>query len=386
MTNITYTDDKIEIIKSVINSDSVSLEQIGMVTLLLFGDFETVNTRSIINSVSNGQTTVTKSMKALESMNVLSKNRRMANGRFSVYEYVLSKANSTSLSSPCVVKQHMVETHMDSSYADKLVCETDKIDMSYNNIYNNISSYDDISIISYPYRDSDDMIDNTNTNEDLFLKSLSNPISYPTCPSNFTENNKSNEIDTRRAYEDYRDVTCNEQVDNVNAKSQINCAKSQVSCVKSQICYDILINDHKEDKDLIDLISNIMSETYASVSPCTRISGKFVATRNVVTWLMKLGKDDIEYVVDCVKNNSREIRSIKPYLLTSLYNAAANQDNRKLSEKYGNGKSKKETKNDKCHHSTFSMELYEQMVEEQSKLFEKLGAGEITMEEFKKMF
>ena len=347
MTNITYADDKIEIIKSVINSNSVSLEQIGMVTLLLFGEFETVNTRSIINSVSNGQTTVTKTIKALENINVLYKHRGKINGRFSSYNYVLSKANSTSSHSPCVVKQHMVETHMDSSYADKPVCEIDKIDMSYNNI-----SYDDISIISYPYRDSDDRNDIIdNTNEDLFLLSLS-----------------SSESD--HIYD-------------------VGDTKSKKECdVQVQICYVDLKNEHNEDMDLIDMICNIMSETYSSNCGRTRISGQFVSTRIVISQLMKLGKTDIEYVIDCVKNNSRKIRSIKPYLLTSLYNAAVHQEGRKVADKYSNKKSNSKHQKilePKCDTGTINMDLYKAKVEREDDLYERLGAGEITMEEFKRL-
>ena len=351
MTNITYTDDKIEIIKSVINSDSVSLEQIGMVALLLLGEFETVNTRSIINSVSNGQTTVTKTIKALENMNVLSKHRGKINGRFSSYNYVLSKANSISSPSPCVVKQHMVEAHMDSSYTDKPVCEADKIDMSYNNISNNIS-YDDLSIISYPYRDPDDrndVIDNTNTNEDLFLSSLSS----------------SNHI-----------------YDVGDTKSKKDCN------VQAQICYDDLKNEHNDDMDLIDMICNIMSETYSSNCGRTRISGQFVSTRIVISQLMKLGKTDIEYVIDCIKNNSRKIRSIKPYLLTSLYNAAVYQEGRKVADKYSNKKSNRKHQKilePKCDTGTINMDLYKAKVEREDDLYERLGSGEITMEEFKRL-
>ena len=362
MTNITYADDKIEIIKSVINSDSVSLEQIGMVALLLFGEFETVNTRSIINSVSNGQTTVTKSMKALESMNVLYKHRGKINGRFSAYEYVLSKANNISSRSPCVAKQHMVAPNVEKSYVESSYTESQYADntYSYNNIYNNnISSYDDISIISYPYRDSNDrndVIEDNDINNDLFLESLSNPITHS------------------------GDIVSSGDI--VPYSSQINGTKSQID-VKSQICYDILANEFSDDIDLIDMIVNVMSESYTSVAPCTRIGGKFVATRNVVTWLMKLEKSDIAYVIDCIKNNSRKIRTIKPYLLTSLYNAAVNQDNRKIAEKYSDGKSKKkiELRNDDDCHSTINWDLYDKMVEEQTKMIEKLGAGEITVDE-----
>ena len=351
MTNITYADDKIEIIKSVINSDSVSLEQIGMVALLLFGEFETVNTRSIINSVSNGQTTVTKTIKALENMNVLSKHRGKINGRFSSYNYVLSKANSTSSCSPCVVKQHMVAPNVEESYVESSHTESQYVDntYSYNNIYNNIS-YDDLSIASYPYRDPNDRNDIIdNTNEDLFLLSLSS---------------------SDHIYD-------------------VGDTKSKKECdVQAQICYDDLKNEHNEDMDLIDMICNIMSETYSSNCGRTRISGQFVSTRIVISQLMKLGKTDIEYVIDCVKNNSRKIRSIKPYLLTSLYNAAVHQEGRKIADKYSNKKSNRKHQKilePKCDTGTINMDLYKAKVEREDDLYERLGAGEITMEEFKRL-
>ena len=345
MKNMIYTDDKIKILTSVIGAGSATLEQIGIAALLLFGKMGSVSIKSAAESVANGQAAVTRAMKSLEDMGVLAKHRCRENGRFTSYEYVLS---------PYMENPHMVEPQTETQRMKKPVSDTiHDTDISY--IYNNIS-YDDLSIISY--HDPDDVIDEKN--DDLFLASLSKPITY---------------LD---------DITpCKKitsQADTVHDTR--TCEKTQDA--KAQISYDTLTREHQDDTELVHMIVDIMAETYASTSPRTRISGQLVATRNVATQFTKLGKSDIDYVIDCVKNNSRTIRTIKPYLLTSLYNAAINQDSRKIAEKYSDGKSKKKDTGG-CP-STINFDLYDRMIEEQSKLFEKLGAGEISMEEFEKLF
>lgn len=346
MKNIIYTDDKIKILASVIGAGYATLEQIGIAALLLFGKMESVSIKSAVESVANGQAAVTRAMKSLEDMGVLAKHRCRENGRFASYEYVLS---------PYVENPHTVEPHTETPRMKNPVSDTiHDTDISY--IYKNLS-YGDLSIISYHDPD-DDVIDEKN--DDLFLASLSKPITY-------LDDITPREKITSRADTVYDTCTCKKAQD-----------------AKAQISYDTLTREHQGDTELVRMIADIMTETYASTSPRTRISGQLIATRNVATQLMKLGKSDIDYVIDCVKNNSRTIRTIKPYLLTSLYNAAMTQDSRKIAEKYSDGKSKKKDTGG-CP-STINWDLYDRMVEEQSKLFEKLGAGEISMEEFEKQF
>lgn len=348
MKNMIYTDDKIKILTSVIGAGSATLEQIGIAALLLFGKMESVSIKNAAESVANGQAAVTRAMKSLEDMGVLAKHRCRENGRFTSYEYVLS---------PYMENPHMVEPHTETPRMKKPVSDTiHDTDISY--IYNN-KSYDDLSIISYHDPD-DDVIDDDKTNDDLFLASLSNPITYP------------------------EDITPCDKITAQADTARDNYSRGKEQDIKAQIDYDILVREHRDDTELVDMIADIMAETYVSPSPRTRISGQFVTTRNVVTQFMKLGKSDIDYVIDCVKNNSRTIRTIKPYLLTSLYNAAISQDSRKIAEKYSDGKTKK--KDTGGFPSTINLDLYDRMIEEQSKLFEKLGAGEISMEEFEKLF
>lgn len=345
MKNMIYTDDKIKILTSVIGAGSATLEQIGIAALLLFGKMESVSIKSAAESVANGQSAVTRAMKSLEDMGVLAKRRCRENGRFTSYEYVLS---------PYVENPHMVEPHTETPRMKKPVSDTiHDTDISY--IYNKNIDYDDISIISYHDPD-DDVIDEKN--DDLFLASLSNPITY---------------LD---------DITPCEKITSQADTVHDTCDCEKAQDAKAQISYDTLTREHQDDTELVRMIADIMNETYASTSPRTRISGQLVATRNVVTQLLKLGKSDIDYVIDCVKNNSRKIRTIKPYLLTTLYNAAISQDSRKVAEKYSDGKSKK--KDTGGFPSTINFDLYDRMIEEQSKLFEKLGSGEISWEEFKK--
>ena len=42
--------------------------------------------------------------------------------------------------------------------------------------------------------------------------------------------------------------------------------------------------------------------------------------------LMKLDSSHIQYILECLKENSTQIRNIKQYLLATLYNAPVTED------------------------------------------------------------
>ena len=112
------------------------------------------------------------------------------------------------------------------------------------------------------------------------------------------------------------------------------------------------------------MMVDIISEIYHSKNPWTRVSGRSMPTRKVVTQLMKLNKSDMLYVIDCINSTNTTIRSIKPYLATSLYNAAMTQDSRKMSDRFNKRKNKKKQAEKDCNaNSTISMDLYYQTVD-----------------------
>ena len=106
----------------------------------------------------------------------------------------------------------------------------------------------------------------------------------------------------------------------------------------------------------------IISEVYSSQSAWTRVSGKSMSTRKVVTQFIKLEKEDLLYVVECMNKTNTLIRSIKPYLVTSLYNAAITQESRKLAAKFNRRERKRDCCDsyyDNCEgHSSFSIDKF----------------------------
>ncbi|MDD2649091.1 MAG: DUF6017 domain-containing protein [Eubacteriales bacterium] len=77
----------------------------------------------------------------------------------------------------------------------------------------------------------------------------------------------------------------------------------------------------------LDEIVDIMVETLCSSRPTIAVAGDELPAALVKERLLKLGSSHIEYVMDSIKNNTSEIRNIKKYLLTVLFNAPSTMDN-----------------------------------------------------------
>lgn len=72
-----------------------------------------------------------------------------------------------------------------------------------------------------------------------------------------------------------------------------------------------------EDVDgLVDLITDILN----SVRPTIRIGGETIPTVQVQDRLFSLEREHLEYVFDCLIVDTTQIRNIRAYLLTALYN------------------------------------------------------------------
>lgn len=91
--------------------------------------------------------------------------------------------------------------------------------------------------------------------------------------------------------------------------------------IREKIDYPCLCVDYKKSINQIDELVELMVETFMTKSGQIRISGEFYETRFVQSRLNKIDMTHIQYVLDCLEKNSSEIRNIKSYLLTALFNA-----------------------------------------------------------------
>ena len=97
--------------------------------------------------------------------------------------------------------------------------------------------------------------------------------------------------------------------------------------LKENIEYDIMCIDHKYKTDEITELLELMLETVCSTKKTIRVGGEDKPAEVVKSRMMKLNQSHIEYVLLTLDRNTTDVRNIKAYLLTTLYNAPGTMDN-----------------------------------------------------------
>ena len=90
--------------------------------------------------------------------------------------------------------------------------------------------------------------------------------------------------------------------------------------IKDNIEYDHFVRYGQVDKDRLDEIVSIILETVCSKRKTIRIAGDDYPAELVKAKFMKLNSSHIEFVFDCMKENTTKIRNIKQYLKAVLFN------------------------------------------------------------------
>ena len=96
--------------------------------------------------------------------------------------------------------------------------------------------------------------------------------------------------------------------------------------IKENIEYDILSVKLKPEISMLDEIVDLLTETVCTNKDSLVIAGDVYPAAVVKSKLLKLDAGHIEYVIDCMKSNTTEVRNIKKYLLAALFNAPSTMD------------------------------------------------------------
>ena len=88
----------------------------------------------------------------------------------------------------------------------------------------------------------------------------------------------------------------------------------------------ILIQGNRSEKETLEGILDLLAETCSSKRKTIRIAGDDKPIEIVKDRLMKLNSLHIQYVLDCLKENTTYVRDMKQYLLTTLFNAPVTID------------------------------------------------------------
>ena len=153
-------------------------------------------------------------------------------------------------------------------------------------------------VLGKPEQENPAQSNKDKSNTDLSITEQSNPIrSNPPAPEG------QNGTDGMEAREIYREI------------------------VYGNIEYDILREDNTVNRDQLDEIAELIVDTVCSARKTIRIAGDDYPAEVVKSRFLKLDSSHVQYVIDCMKNNTTYVRNIKKYLLAALYNAPATINN-----------------------------------------------------------
>ena len=91
--------------------------------------------------------------------------------------------------------------------------------------------------------------------------------------------------------------------------------------IKDNIEYEHFIKHSNIDRERLDEIVSLILETVCTKRKTIRIAGDDYPAELVKAKFMKLNSNHIEFVFDCMKENTTKIRNIKQYLKAVLFNA-----------------------------------------------------------------
>ena len=137
---------------------------------------------------------------------------------------------------------------------------------------------------------------------------------------------KPSQINTEQVITQERNTDLNNyQSINLDGMDRMDERERYREIIEENIEYEIMKD--RPDGDRLGEIVEIMLDAVCSTAPTIRINGEDMPQQVAKSRFLKLDSSHIEYVFHAMKECPSDIRNIRAYLLTTLYNAPATMDN-----------------------------------------------------------
>ncbi len=149
-----------------------------------------------------------------------------------------------------------------------------------------------------------------------------NPFTGKPCTENPAQLN-TNQVITNERNNSLR----NYQSINLDGMDRMDEREQYRELIRDNLEIDIRSQDRHYDLDRVNEIVEIMLDAVCSTSPTIRINGEDMPQPVVKSRFLKLDSGHIDYVLQAMNDCPSDIRNIRAYLLTALYNASLTIDN-----------------------------------------------------------
>lgn len=145
-------------------------------------------------------------------------------------------------------------------------------------------------------------------------------LDCPNRAANDTEKKETDPIETNRILPQPPHAFCGRSRYGRNLMDEMRWIREEI---RENIDYEGLVWDYPCDSDLFDGYVELMVEAACASKETVHICGQDIPTAAVRSRFLKLEREHILYVRDCLCNTTAKIGNIKAYTLAALYNAPA---------------------------------------------------------------
>ena len=278
-----------------LRNHQLSLKAKGLLSMMLsLPDDWNYTTRGLAKICKEGVDAIGGALRELESAGYIVRHQlRDRQGRISDTEYVIYEQP----------QPRQPETPQpDTAAPDTASLDTDSLDTD---------SLDTDSLdTAFPYLDKPDTekpaelnIEKSNTQKSITQRARTDSIPFREPAAARPPERKGRDAISLAEMESYRDL------------------------ILENIEYDYLCREFSTYREDLDEIVELIVETVCARRKTTRIAGADFPHEVVRSRFLKLDSSHIEFVMECLHNNSTEIRNMKQYLLTVLFNAPTTMSN-----------------------------------------------------------
>lgn len=144
------------------------------------------------------------------------------------------------------------------------------------------------------------------------------PKTVPLNNKTYKNHSDQNNIESNHIRLDHDGIRSEQRVQEVGVYSDL---------IKHNIDFEVLLQAHERETDLVEEIFQLILEVVMTEKDTIRIAKEQYPSGFVKGKFFKLNHSHIEYVLECMNKNTTEIRNIKQYLLTVLFNEPSTMGN-----------------------------------------------------------
>jgi len=284
---------------SIFHDKRLNLKDRGLLcTLISLPDNWEFSVNGLAASLEDGRDSIKASLNRLEEFGYLKRTEERIKGRFATYFELI------------------LEPKDEPEESEKLVSNSGSLNNEKNSDCGKSATHESKSVENTCFSESNVSKKSVTENPSRLIRHGKSVTENPT---QYNKYNKINKYNKKINHINQSDKIDGDSLPGDNGS--IDEIDVVTAMIKDNICYDLLIKHKPAYKNTVNEILDLMVDVCLSNSKTIRVGGEDKSADLVKSKFEKINYADIVYVLKCLSNTYREVKNVRNYLITTLYNA-----------------------------------------------------------------